>query len=94
MSKCIHALTHRFSEIEGLQNAHTLVYSLEVDEAGRHHMVLTRSGSAPCKEDTCVPIPPKTACLLLRFFYENAVQPEHWQDIVADYCTGFERCGL
>ena len=32
-----------------------------------------------------VPLDPQKGYRLLQYLYENAVQPEHWDDVIADH---------
>lgn len=82
----IFTFTRQFSEIEGLQSAHTLSYALEADAAGGSVLTVSRFGSRERSIRQRVSARPEQASRLLQFFFENAVQPEHWPDLLADYC--------
>ena len=82
-------LERSFSAIEGLQAAHRLCYSMQI-EPDACQLTLQRIGNAACKKSCRVAVGPTRAYGLLLYLYENAIQPEHWQDILDDLC-GTER---
>ena len=69
-------LVRRFSELEPYQAAYTLVCSLEPTGAGCWLSVsrtMARDGSA------------EECARLLRFLYENSIQPELWRDAISNW---------
>lgn len=79
-------LIRQFSSIEGLQAPYTLVYSLDEGSAGSCRLTLCRTGAAQCIESVQLAAAPEYCYRLLRFLCENVVQPEVWQDVIAELC--------
>lgn len=78
-------LIRRFSDIEGLQESYTLVYALEVGDSSMEcRLSVCRTGAKPCAESLRMSTAPEKCYRMLRFMYENAVQPELWRDVVAE----------
>lgn len=69
MERAYAPLVRQFSSIKGYQTAYTLVYSLDAAAEGSCQLTLA----------------PKKGYRLLQYLYENAVQPEHWDDVIADH---------
>ena len=46
---------------------------------------LARQGAQEQRVSMLVPLDPKKGYRLLQYLYENAVQPEHWDDVIADH---------
>lgn len=77
-------LVRQFSAIEGLQSPYTLVYSLDTGEAEGCRLTLCRTGAAERIESIRLAAAPEYCYRLLRFLCENVVQPEVWQDVIAE----------
>ena len=80
-------LVRRFSELEPYQEAYTLVCSLEPTGPGCWLSVsrtMARDGSADAAR-AWVPAPQEECARLLRFLYENSVQPELWRDAISNW---------
>lgn len=80
-------LVRRFSELEPYQAAYTLVCSLEPTGVGCWLSVsrtMARDGSADAAR-AWVPAPQEECARLLRFLYENSVQPELWRDAISNW---------
>ena len=77
------SLTREFSAIEPLQRPYLLTYELdEVD--GGCRLTLSRTGETACRDSLVLDAPPLFCYSVLRYLYENAVQPEIWRDVVAE----------
>ena len=77
------SLTREFSAIEPLQRPYLLTY--ELDEAdGGCRLTLSRTGETACRDSLVLDAPPLFCYALLRYLYENCVQPEIWRDVVAE----------
>lgn len=77
----------KFSALEPYQEAYTLVCSLEPTGAGCWLSVsrtMARDGSADAAR-AWVPAPQEECARLLRFLYENSVQPELWRDAISNW---------
>lgn len=84
MERTFSPMIRQFSAIDGLQKAYTLVYSLDADDEKGCLLTLCRTGSGPCVESRYVAAAPEFCYRLLRYLCENGVQPEIWQDVVAE----------
>ncbi len=79
-------LTRKFSAIEKLQAPYALTYALDTAGAGGGcRLSLSRTGETACNDSLVLDAPPQHCYPLLRYLYENAVQPEIWRDVVADF---------
>lgn len=76
-------LSRHFSAICELQKAYTLIYSLDAD-AGGSRLTLCRTGEDARMDSLFLAGAPERCYELLRYLWENAVQPEAWRDIVED----------
>lgn len=85
MSLCRH-----FSAIGGLQEAYTIIYSLDEAPAGAR-LTLRRTGGAARTDSLVLPAAPERCYGLLRYLCENAVQPEIWRDVVAEVSPLLDR---
>ena len=87
MERTFSPMIRQFSAIDGLQKAYTLVYSL--DEAGEAgcRLTLCRTGTRQKVDSRVVAAAPEFCYRILRYLCENGVQPEIWQDVVADLTT-------
>ena len=80
-------LIRKFSALEPYQEAYTLACSLEPEGPGCW-LSVTRTKATAGPADavrTWVPAPQEECVRLLRFLYENAVQPELWQDTISGW---------
>lgn len=91
-------LVRQFSAIDGLQTPYTLMYALETAGDGTAcRLSLYRTGANPCAESMSVNAEPECCYRMLRFLYENAVQPEIWRDTIAELAgaaAAYERNGM
>jgi len=78
----------QFSAIEGLQEPYTLVYSLDSAESEQCKVSLCRTGRRESSESVQLQAEPEQSYRVLRFLYENAVQPEIWRDVISDLLGG------
>lgn len=85
MERAYAPLVRQFSSIKGYQTAYTLVYSLDAAVEGSCQLTLARQGAQEQRVSMLVPLDPEKGYRLLQYLYENAVQPEHWDDVIADH---------
>lgn len=85
MERAYAPLVRQFSPIKGYQTAYTLVYSLDAAAEGSCQLTLARQGAQEQRVSMLVPLDPKEGYRLLQYLYENAVQPEQWDDVIADH---------
>lgn len=78
-------MIQNFSALEGLQNAYDLEYRVEPADAGCW-LTLRRTGLRDFSESLLVPLAFEEGQELMRFLYENAVQPESWRALVEEHC--------
>ena len=78
-------LVRHFSELEGYQTAYTLCYDLDIEARGCCCLTLCRAGFRDTTRALDLPAPPEEGMRLLQYLYENAVQPELWQDVVREF---------
>lgn len=81
MERAYAPLIRQFSSIKGYQTAYTLVYSLDAAAEGSCQLTLARQGAQEQRVSMLVPLDYR----LLQYLYENVVQPEHWDDVIADH---------
>lgn len=74
----------QFSAIAGLQQAYTLVYSLDPDGETGCRLTLCRTGSSQRMDSKYMAVAPEFGYRVLQYLCENGVQPEIWQDVVAE----------
>ena len=72
MERTFSPMIRQYSAIDGLQQAYTLVYAMEVE------------GTQGCRLSQHVAAAPEFCYRLLRYLCENGVQPELWRDAVTD----------
>lgn len=84
MEQAYAPLMRQFSAIKGYQTAYTLVYSLDADAEHGCHLTLERKGAQARQASVFVPLDPEEGYQLLRYLCENVVQPELWEDVIAD----------
>ena len=94
-------MIRQFSAIEGLQQAYTLVYSLDADGDSGCWLTLCRTGTRKWMDSCYVAAAPEFCYRVLRYLCENGVQPEIWQDVVEELTSvdqtrqkGGAWCGL
>ena len=91
MERTFSPMVRQFSAIAGLQQAYTLVYSLDPDgETGCRLnengccLTLCRTGSSQRMDSKYMAVAPELGYRVLQYLCENGVQPEIWQDVVAE----------
>ena len=84
MERTFSPMVRQFSAIEGLQKAYTLVYSLDPDGDNGCRLTLCRTGSRQRMDSQYIAAAPEFCYRNLRYLCENGVQPEIWQDVVAE----------
>ena len=83
-------MIRQFSAIDGLQNAYTLVYSLDTDGGNRCRLTLCRTGSRQKMDSRDIAASPELCYRILRYLCENGVQPEIWQDVVEELISAMQ----
>lgn len=78
-------LTREFSAIEMLQRPYLLTYAMD-EAGGACRLTLSRTGDTACSDSLVLDAPPQYCYSILRYLYENCVQPEIWRDVVAECC--------
>ena len=84
MERTFSPMIRQFSTIDGLQKAYTLVYSLDAEDENGCRLTLCRTGSGPRMESLYLAAAPESCYRILQYLCENGVQPEIWQDVVAE----------
>ena len=84
MERTFSPMIRQFSAIDGLQKAYTLVYSMDADDESGCRLTLCRTGDRQCMESRYIAAAPEFGYRILRYLCENGVQPEIWQDVVAE----------
>ena len=84
MERTFSPMVRQFSAIAGLQQAYTLVYSLDPDGENGCRLTLCRTGSSQCVDSQYVAVAPERGYRVMQYLCENGVQPEIWQDVVAE----------
>lgn len=79
------SLTREFTAIEPLQRPYSLIYELD-ETCGSCRLTLSRTGEAACCDSLVLDAPPLFCYSVLRYLYENCVQPEIWREVVAECC--------
>ena len=74
MERTFSPMVRQFSAIAGLQQAYTLVCRL----------TLCRTGSSQRMDSKYMAVAPEFGYRVLQYLCENGVQPEIWQDVVAE----------
>ena len=87
MERTFSSMIRQYSAIDGLQQAYILVYAMEVEGTQGCRLTLCRVGSRQQMVSQHVAAEPEFCYRLLRYLCENGVQPELWQDVVADLTT-------
>ena len=84
MERTFSPMIRQYSAIDGLQQAYTLVYAMEVEGTQGCRLTLCRVGSRQQMVSQHIAAEPEFCYRLLRYLWENGVQPELWQDAVTD----------
>ena len=92
MERTFSPMVRHFSAIAGLQQAYTLVYSLDPDGETGCRLTLCRTGSSQRMDSKYMAVAPEFGYRVLQYLCENGVQPEIWQDVVEEL-TGAEQLG-
>lgn len=79
-----------YSELEGLQRAHTLCYSARRTETGIVlELALEEGGVRSAYRALCPSENFPRAMRLMKYLYENGVGAEQWLDVLSDYGQQF-----
>lgn len=79
-----------YSELEGLQRAHTMWYSASVEEEGiLMELRLQQDGKSSIRQVICPQGEFRRSMLLMRYLCENGVGFEHWLDVLDDLGVGY-----
>ena len=84
MERTFSPMVRQFSAIAGLQQAYTLVYSLDPDGETGCRLTLCRTGNRQYMQSCYIAAAPQYSYRILRYLCENGVQPEIWQDVVEE----------
>ena len=84
MERTFSPMVRQFSAIAGLQQAYTLVYSLDPDGETGCRLTLCRTGSSQRMDSKYMAVAPEFGYRVLQYLCENGVQPEIWQDVVEE----------
>ena len=84
MERSFSPMIRQFSEIDGLQPAYTLVYSLDPGGPRGCRLTVCRTGSRQQMDSRHLAAAPETGYGIMRYLWENSVQPEIWQDVVQE----------
>ena len=84
MERTFSPMIRQYSAIDGLQKAYTLVYSMDAEGPLGCRLTLCRTGSRQRMDSQYVAAEPEVCYRILRYLCENGVQPEIWQDVVAE----------
>ena len=84
MERTFSPMVRQFSAIAGLQQAYTLVYSLDPDGENGCRLTLCRTGNRQYMQSCYIAAAPEFCYRILRYLCENGVQPEIWQDVVEE----------
>lgn len=84
MERTFSPMIRQFSAIDGLQKAYTLVYSMDAEGETGCRLTLCRTGSCQRMDSRYVAAGPDACYRILRYLCENGVQPEIWQDVLAE----------
>lgn len=79
-----------YSELEGLQRAHTIWYSASVEKEGiLMELRLQQDGKCSIRQVICPQGDFRKAMRMMRYLCENGVGFEHWLDILDDFGVGY-----
>lgn len=79
MERTFSPMIRQYSAIDGLQQAYTLVYAMEVEGTQGCRLTLCQIGSRQQIVSQHVAAAPEFCYRLLRYLCENGVQPELWR---------------
>lgn len=79
-----HPWSGSFLPSPGCSRAYTLVYSLDPDGETGCRLTLCRTGSSQRMDSKYMAVAPEFGYRVLQYLCENGVQPEIWQDVVAE----------
>ena len=92
MERTFSPMIRQFSAIDGLQKAYTLVYSMDAEGEAGCRLTLCRTGTNQRMDSLYIAAGPEICYRILRYLCENGVQPEIWQDVLAEL-TAFHLSG-
>lgn len=82
---------HTYSEIEGLQQAHTLTYCADNSSRGVVLELVARQGSEEQRAAVlCPELSFSRGVQLLRYLYENGIGLSGWLDVLEDIQQPYE----
>ena len=84
MERTFSPMIRQYSAIDGLQNAYTLVYSMDAEGPLGCRLTLCRTGKQQRMDSRYIAEEPEFCYRILRYLCENGVQPEIWQDVIAE----------
>lgn len=84
MERTFLPMIRQYSAIDGLQKAYTLVYSMDAEGPQGCRLTLCRTGSRQRMDSRYIAAEPEFCYHILRYLCENGVQPEIWQDVLAE----------
>ena len=84
MERTFSPMIRQFSAIDGLQKAYTLEYSMDTGNENGCCLTLCRTGSSQRMDSKYMAVAPELGYRVLQYLCENGVQPEIWQDVVAE----------
>lgn len=84
MERTFSPMIRQYSAIDGLQKAYTLVYSMDAEGEAGCRLTLCRTGNHQWIDSSYVAANPDVCYRILRYLCENGVQPEIWQDVLAE----------
>lgn len=90
MERTFSPMIRQYSAIEGLQKAYTLVYSMDAEGETGCRLTLCRTGSHQWMDSRYIAADPEACYRILRYLCENGVQPEIWQDVLAELTSLFQ----
>lgn len=87
--------TRTYSDIEGLQLAHTLTYSASRTETGIVLELKMEMGTSGCVSRVlCTQTGFCRAMALMQYLCENGIGPGQWLDVLADHQLEFRPLGM
>ena len=84
MERTFSPMIRQYSAIDGLQKAYTLVYSMDAEGEAGCRLTLCRTGCRQRMDSSYIAADPDVCYRILRYLCENGVQPEIWQDVLAE----------
>ena len=80
MERTFSPMVRQFSAIAGLQQAYTLVYSLDPDGETGCRLTLCRTGSSQRMDSKYMAVAQELGYRVLQYLCENGVQPERSEE--------------